>query len=177
MIRRPPRSTLSSSSAASDVYKRQLQDRIKGLEKQEHKIATLEANLRTTAVASLGTTLGQLHTVKLHGWVSNWVQGAQDHHRSTVMAQSKAMDEFKSSLMSCGLSKLILFDHACRARELKSWLHQCQKQQRTSMAAEQAGTISNLEVSLANLMAQSKKDAELHQQEIQSIRENPDQTS
>eukprot|EP00656_Telonema_subtile_P054327 TRINITY_DN8096_c0_g1_i5.p1 TRINITY_DN8096_c0_g1~~TRINITY_DN8096_c0_g1_i5.p1 ORF type:complete len:127 (+),score=17.75 TRINITY_DN8096_c0_g1_i5:84-464(+) len=26
MIRRPPRSTLSSSSAASDVYKRQLQD-------------------------------------------------------------------------------------------------------------------------------------------------------
>src|SRR5664279_776950 len=28
MIRRPPRSTLSSSSAASDVYKRQVQDRL-----------------------------------------------------------------------------------------------------------------------------------------------------
>ena len=28
MIRRPPRSTLSSSSAASDVYKRQLETRI-----------------------------------------------------------------------------------------------------------------------------------------------------
>src|SRR5674536_406241 len=32
MIRRPPRSTLSSSSAASDVYKRQDQDRVRGLE-------------------------------------------------------------------------------------------------------------------------------------------------
>src|SRR5664280_3442482 len=28
MIRRPPRSTLSSSSAASDVYKRQILDRV-----------------------------------------------------------------------------------------------------------------------------------------------------
>eukprot|EP00658_Telonema_sp_P-2_P034054 TRINITY_DN2489_c0_g1_i5.p1 TRINITY_DN2489_c0_g1~~TRINITY_DN2489_c0_g1_i5.p1 ORF type:complete len:117 (-),score=38.99 TRINITY_DN2489_c0_g1_i5:104-454(-) len=31
MIRRPPRSTLSSSSAASDVYKRQYQRRVRGL--------------------------------------------------------------------------------------------------------------------------------------------------
>src|SRR5664280_3496999 len=31
MIRRPPRSTLSSSSAASDVYKRQIEDRQSGL--------------------------------------------------------------------------------------------------------------------------------------------------
>ncbi|CZS11807.1 reactivating factor for ethanolamine ammonia lyase [Clostridioides difficile] len=30
MIRRPPRSTLSSSSAASDVYKRQIQEYAKG---------------------------------------------------------------------------------------------------------------------------------------------------
>eukprot|EP00658_Telonema_sp_P-2_P081735 TRINITY_DN8464_c0_g1_i1.p1 TRINITY_DN8464_c0_g1~~TRINITY_DN8464_c0_g1_i1.p1 ORF type:complete len:139 (-),score=47.35 TRINITY_DN8464_c0_g1_i1:91-507(-) len=30
MIRRPPRSTLSSSSAASDVYKRQYQRRVRG---------------------------------------------------------------------------------------------------------------------------------------------------
>src|SRR5664280_3503193 len=32
MIRRPPRSTLSSSSAASDVYKRQFHNRAAGLE-------------------------------------------------------------------------------------------------------------------------------------------------
>eukprot|EP00658_Telonema_sp_P-2_P011221 TRINITY_DN14261_c0_g1_i4.p1 TRINITY_DN14261_c0_g1~~TRINITY_DN14261_c0_g1_i4.p1 ORF type:complete len:232 (+),score=62.55 TRINITY_DN14261_c0_g1_i4:132-827(+) len=32
MIRRPPRSTLSSSSAASDVYKRQYQRRVRGME-------------------------------------------------------------------------------------------------------------------------------------------------
>src|SRR5674536_51523 len=31
MIRRPPRSTLSSSSAASDVYKRQVQEQIDSL--------------------------------------------------------------------------------------------------------------------------------------------------
>ena len=31
MIRRPPRSTLSSSSAASDVYKRQVQDIVFGM--------------------------------------------------------------------------------------------------------------------------------------------------
>eukprot|EP00658_Telonema_sp_P-2_P042319 TRINITY_DN30373_c0_g1_i1.p1 TRINITY_DN30373_c0_g1~~TRINITY_DN30373_c0_g1_i1.p1 ORF type:complete len:103 (+),score=31.11 TRINITY_DN30373_c0_g1_i1:111-419(+) len=32
MIRRPPRSTLSSSSAASDVYKRQVLERDRGLQ-------------------------------------------------------------------------------------------------------------------------------------------------
>src|SRR5664279_6207810 len=38
MIRRPPRSTLSSSSAASDVYKRQLQDhRARGPRRQSHR--------------------------------------------------------------------------------------------------------------------------------------------
>eukprot|EP00827_Trimyema_finlayi_P003470 TRINITY_DN3195_c0_g1_i2.p3 TRINITY_DN3195_c0_g1~~TRINITY_DN3195_c0_g1_i2.p3 ORF type:complete len:120 (-),score=81.71 TRINITY_DN3195_c0_g1_i2:14-373(-) len=37
MIRRPPRSTLSSSSAASDVYKRQIQDKEEIKQKQEVK--------------------------------------------------------------------------------------------------------------------------------------------
>eukprot|EP00658_Telonema_sp_P-2_P071204 TRINITY_DN60508_c0_g1_i1.p2 TRINITY_DN60508_c0_g1~~TRINITY_DN60508_c0_g1_i1.p2 ORF type:complete len:150 (-),score=17.54 TRINITY_DN60508_c0_g1_i1:416-865(-) len=35
MIRRPPRSTLSSSSAASDVYKRQYQRRVRGSNRSE----------------------------------------------------------------------------------------------------------------------------------------------
>eukprot|EP00656_Telonema_subtile_P012306 TRINITY_DN16191_c0_g1_i2.p1 TRINITY_DN16191_c0_g1~~TRINITY_DN16191_c0_g1_i2.p1 ORF type:complete len:122 (+),score=14.66 TRINITY_DN16191_c0_g1_i2:32-397(+) len=41
MIRQPPRSTLSSSSAASDVYKRQYQRRVRG--------ASPESTLRCTA--------------------------------------------------------------------------------------------------------------------------------
>eukprot|EP00656_Telonema_subtile_P011262 TRINITY_DN15550_c0_g1_i6.p2 TRINITY_DN15550_c0_g1~~TRINITY_DN15550_c0_g1_i6.p2 ORF type:complete len:110 (+),score=27.52 TRINITY_DN15550_c0_g1_i6:117-446(+) len=42
MIRRPPRSTLSSSSAASDVYKRQVSTQSTG-EVREHKMAHDEA--------------------------------------------------------------------------------------------------------------------------------------
>ena len=42
MIRRPPRSTLSSSSAASDVYKRQMFDRVK-LRPDQHPIEELLA--------------------------------------------------------------------------------------------------------------------------------------
>eukprot|EP00658_Telonema_sp_P-2_P055782 TRINITY_DN4433_c0_g1_i2.p1 TRINITY_DN4433_c0_g1~~TRINITY_DN4433_c0_g1_i2.p1 ORF type:complete len:852 (+),score=208.33 TRINITY_DN4433_c0_g1_i2:77-2632(+) len=38
MIRRPPRSTLSSSSAASDVYKRQYQRRVRGTREREHSM-------------------------------------------------------------------------------------------------------------------------------------------
>ena len=45
MIRRPPRSTLSSSSAASDVYKRQILDRIQDLDEYP----------QTTKVAMMGT--------------------------------------------------------------------------------------------------------------------------
>src|SRR5664280_1447199 len=41
MIRRPPRSTLSSSSAASDVYKRQLQGSLEGEDSREHRLARL----------------------------------------------------------------------------------------------------------------------------------------
>ena len=36
MIRRPPRSTLDRSSAASDVYKRQDRDRVERCGKQKH---------------------------------------------------------------------------------------------------------------------------------------------
>eukprot|EP00828_Plagiopyla_frontata_P021145 TRINITY_DN2740_c0_g2_i1.p1 TRINITY_DN2740_c0_g2~~TRINITY_DN2740_c0_g2_i1.p1 ORF type:complete len:135 (+),score=27.46 TRINITY_DN2740_c0_g2_i1:110-514(+) len=42
MIRRPPRSTLSSSSAASDVYKRQYQRRVHGMQDQTHTIILLQ---------------------------------------------------------------------------------------------------------------------------------------
>eukprot|EP00658_Telonema_sp_P-2_P022453 TRINITY_DN18977_c0_g1_i2.p1 TRINITY_DN18977_c0_g1~~TRINITY_DN18977_c0_g1_i2.p1 ORF type:complete len:115 (+),score=44.69 TRINITY_DN18977_c0_g1_i2:153-497(+) len=43
MIRRPPRSTLSSSSAASDVYKRQLQELV--AEFQKKRAAVTEADV------------------------------------------------------------------------------------------------------------------------------------
>eukprot|EP00658_Telonema_sp_P-2_P053666 TRINITY_DN4226_c0_g1_i1.p2 TRINITY_DN4226_c0_g1~~TRINITY_DN4226_c0_g1_i1.p2 ORF type:complete len:105 (+),score=45.45 TRINITY_DN4226_c0_g1_i1:101-415(+) len=50
MIRRPPRSTLSSSSAASDVYKRQMQARVVeqegGAQATADKITALECELK-----------------------------------------------------------------------------------------------------------------------------------
>eukprot|EP00656_Telonema_subtile_P048426 TRINITY_DN5765_c0_g1_i3.p1 TRINITY_DN5765_c0_g1~~TRINITY_DN5765_c0_g1_i3.p1 ORF type:complete len:457 (+),score=102.61 TRINITY_DN5765_c0_g1_i3:81-1451(+) len=46
MIRRPPRSTLSSSSAASDVYKRQVQLTIEDLESQHDPVADLEEEIQ-----------------------------------------------------------------------------------------------------------------------------------
>eukprot|EP00658_Telonema_sp_P-2_P049461 TRINITY_DN3761_c0_g1_i3.p1 TRINITY_DN3761_c0_g1~~TRINITY_DN3761_c0_g1_i3.p1 ORF type:complete len:936 (-),score=261.83 TRINITY_DN3761_c0_g1_i3:308-3115(-) len=48
MIRRPPRSTLSSSSAASDVYKRQYQRRVRGADCDRHA----ECNCRSLSPSS-----------------------------------------------------------------------------------------------------------------------------
>eukprot|EP00656_Telonema_subtile_P056619 TRINITY_DN908_c0_g1_i5.p1 TRINITY_DN908_c0_g1~~TRINITY_DN908_c0_g1_i5.p1 ORF type:complete len:198 (+),score=14.96 TRINITY_DN908_c0_g1_i5:124-717(+) len=52
MIRRPPRSTLSSSSAASDVYKRQYQRRVRGSHQSAmpKHAATTPQNIRRAAV-------------------------------------------------------------------------------------------------------------------------------
>eukprot|EP00656_Telonema_subtile_P038200 TRINITY_DN4284_c0_g1_i5.p1 TRINITY_DN4284_c0_g1~~TRINITY_DN4284_c0_g1_i5.p1 ORF type:complete len:102 (+),score=31.40 TRINITY_DN4284_c0_g1_i5:115-420(+) len=50
MIRRPPRSTLSSSSAASDVYKRQYQRRVRGFvqrKKMPKEISEIKKFLET----------------------------------------------------------------------------------------------------------------------------------
>ena len=65
MIRRPPRSTLDRSSAASDVYKRQLSGRDEG-----------EASLRagTAARAAAGTVAGVL----------------DDHHRPVSYTHLRA---------------------------------------------------------------------------------------
>eukprot|EP00656_Telonema_subtile_P051585 TRINITY_DN697_c0_g1_i2.p1 TRINITY_DN697_c0_g1~~TRINITY_DN697_c0_g1_i2.p1 ORF type:complete len:124 (-),score=9.61 TRINITY_DN697_c0_g1_i2:35-406(-) len=46
MIRRPPRSTLSSSSAASDVYKRQFQDCVVGMEAGAKASVTLDKSFK-----------------------------------------------------------------------------------------------------------------------------------
>eukprot|EP00656_Telonema_subtile_P031388 TRINITY_DN34358_c0_g1_i1.p1 TRINITY_DN34358_c0_g1~~TRINITY_DN34358_c0_g1_i1.p1 ORF type:complete len:394 (+),score=148.35 TRINITY_DN34358_c0_g1_i1:110-1291(+) len=51
MIRRPPRSTLSSSSAASDVYKRQYQRRVRGIapsHMSDHEDAVMEEEPTST---------------------------------------------------------------------------------------------------------------------------------
>eukprot|EP00658_Telonema_sp_P-2_P018636 TRINITY_DN17305_c0_g1_i2.p1 TRINITY_DN17305_c0_g1~~TRINITY_DN17305_c0_g1_i2.p1 ORF type:complete len:635 (-),score=143.55 TRINITY_DN17305_c0_g1_i2:22-1926(-) len=56
MIRRPPRSTLSSSSAASDVYKRQVLD-IEG--------QTVETELNKLHAAAMGSTAGTFSSTKL----------------------------------------------------------------------------------------------------------------
>eukprot|EP00658_Telonema_sp_P-2_P021807 TRINITY_DN18692_c0_g1_i6.p1 TRINITY_DN18692_c0_g1~~TRINITY_DN18692_c0_g1_i6.p1 ORF type:complete len:108 (-),score=35.73 TRINITY_DN18692_c0_g1_i6:82-405(-) len=57
MIRRPPRSTLSSSSAASDVYKRQVEDRGSRVplhereEQHEHEEQVSEESVSQTRVS------------------------------------------------------------------------------------------------------------------------------
>src|SRR5674536_157162 len=55
MIRRPPRSTLSSSSAASDVYKRQLSRRVRSTQTSAYNQARqrMPLELLTAALAHL----------------------------------------------------------------------------------------------------------------------------
>src|SRR5664280_3752937 len=56
MIRRPPRSTLSSSSAASDVYKRQFDDLAKNDDPtrvNEQMVVTVDAQLFYTVLQAL----------------------------------------------------------------------------------------------------------------------------
>eukprot|EP00656_Telonema_subtile_P033021 TRINITY_DN3640_c0_g1_i1.p1 TRINITY_DN3640_c0_g1~~TRINITY_DN3640_c0_g1_i1.p1 ORF type:complete len:694 (-),score=217.59 TRINITY_DN3640_c0_g1_i1:1751-3832(-) len=72
MIRRPPRSTLSSSSAASDVYKRQYQRRVRGT------MAVLHALLLASAAALVaGTTTYNtdytVHRRLAHLVIGSWI--------------------------------------------------------------------------------------------------------
>eukprot|EP00656_Telonema_subtile_P055605 TRINITY_DN8663_c0_g1_i3.p1 TRINITY_DN8663_c0_g1~~TRINITY_DN8663_c0_g1_i3.p1 ORF type:complete len:209 (+),score=45.94 TRINITY_DN8663_c0_g1_i3:118-744(+) len=55
MIRRPPRSTLSSSSAASDVYKRQYQRRVRGVRNAMEQLAISTKEPRGESVELNGT--------------------------------------------------------------------------------------------------------------------------
>eukprot|EP00658_Telonema_sp_P-2_P062808 TRINITY_DN5148_c0_g1_i2.p1 TRINITY_DN5148_c0_g1~~TRINITY_DN5148_c0_g1_i2.p1 ORF type:complete len:215 (-),score=52.09 TRINITY_DN5148_c0_g1_i2:389-1033(-) len=67
MIRRPPRSTLSSSSAASDVYKRQYQRRVRGplvsaMEGGEERVSQdLASSLRDRVTLTRSQSAGELH--------------------------------------------------------------------------------------------------------------------
>src|SRR5665648_1300350 len=72
MIRRPPRSTLSSSSAASDVYKRQ------GLGYREL------ADQLTGYVLSLGFTHVQLLPVAEHPFGGSWGYQASSYYAPTA---------------------------------------------------------------------------------------------
>eukprot|EP00656_Telonema_subtile_P001033 TRINITY_DN10494_c0_g1_i2.p1 TRINITY_DN10494_c0_g1~~TRINITY_DN10494_c0_g1_i2.p1 ORF type:complete len:324 (+),score=67.63 TRINITY_DN10494_c0_g1_i2:100-1071(+) len=68
MIRRPPRSTLSSSSAASDVYKRQYQRRVRGREAPKMMLAVG----RVTAVLGLVALVHTVIKVRQYGLVNAW---------------------------------------------------------------------------------------------------------
>src|SRR5664280_2303058 len=63
MIRRPPRSTLSSSSAASDVYKRQV---LKMLEKRDTRIVYVRGNHDDVLAAFLPLEFEHLCVVEEH---------------------------------------------------------------------------------------------------------------
>ena len=54
MIRRPPRSTPSNSSAASDVYKRQQKER------EKHRLLQLKENLNNTVIKGNRTSKEEL---------------------------------------------------------------------------------------------------------------------
>eukprot|EP00658_Telonema_sp_P-2_P020917 TRINITY_DN18300_c0_g1_i2.p1 TRINITY_DN18300_c0_g1~~TRINITY_DN18300_c0_g1_i2.p1 ORF type:complete len:293 (+),score=109.39 TRINITY_DN18300_c0_g1_i2:69-947(+) len=61
MIRRPPRSTLSSSSAASDVYKRQVSTQSTGVGRQAMATSTMEGCTSMPPVDSEGRVLRPPH--------------------------------------------------------------------------------------------------------------------
>src|SRR5674536_404719 len=63
MIRRPPRSTLSSSSAASDVYKRQVFQRLRN--------SFMLAIVAFALYVPLGILLGLIAALKRNTWVDN----------------------------------------------------------------------------------------------------------
>ena len=61
MIRRPPRSTLDRSSAASDVYKRQGVDRIRGFRVARHLRGTAVSGIYPGVVQEDGDGLSLIH--------------------------------------------------------------------------------------------------------------------
>eukprot|EP00658_Telonema_sp_P-2_P013757 TRINITY_DN15217_c0_g1_i1.p1 TRINITY_DN15217_c0_g1~~TRINITY_DN15217_c0_g1_i1.p1 ORF type:complete len:101 (-),score=40.32 TRINITY_DN15217_c0_g1_i1:158-460(-) len=75
MIRRPPRSTLSSSSAASDVYKRQVSTQSTGTLLNEEKLAAVpllifanKMDLSTALPAADVSQCLNLHTIRDRKW-------------------------------------------------------------------------------------------------------------
>src|SRR5450756_1591131 len=75
MIRRPPRSTQSRSSAASDVYKRQCQDA------HDHPVMLL------TGVPGVGKRRLALHFAQSlpEGWASGWLAPRQGDRAVQVL--------------------------------------------------------------------------------------------
>src|SRR5664279_2568395 len=69
MIRRPPRSTLSSSSAASDVYKRQVQERrLAGSRRSADRDDLARLDDEVEIAQDLGlTAVGEVHGLEAHG--------------------------------------------------------------------------------------------------------------
>eukprot|EP00658_Telonema_sp_P-2_P011070 TRINITY_DN1420_c0_g1_i6.p1 TRINITY_DN1420_c0_g1~~TRINITY_DN1420_c0_g1_i6.p1 ORF type:complete len:111 (-),score=21.25 TRINITY_DN1420_c0_g1_i6:150-482(-) len=80
MIRRPPRSTLSSSSAASDVYKRQYQRRVRDASPQH--MATAHQTMVTRGVLRHG------QTVRSMVFTPDPVQGALTSRRNRLLRRN-----------------------------------------------------------------------------------------
>src|SRR5665648_1252460 len=112
MIRRPPRSTLSSSSAASDVYKRQLQSSIDGA------VISDLASLRFVHNAENVVFLGPPGVGKSHLAIALGIEAVKAGmsvyfmNAGTLMERlKKAGREGKLDVKLKALAKYKLFDH------------------------------------------------------------------
>eukprot|EP00658_Telonema_sp_P-2_P069478 TRINITY_DN5874_c0_g2_i1.p1 TRINITY_DN5874_c0_g2~~TRINITY_DN5874_c0_g2_i1.p1 ORF type:complete len:592 (+),score=104.02 TRINITY_DN5874_c0_g2_i1:96-1871(+) len=106
MIRRPPRSTLSSSSAASDVYKRQAEQR---------KAAVMSKMSRQRA-AFKGNSTAQSQESRVRG-----AEAESDHLHEVVtcvLCQEELEGEGEQSWGFCGMLEMIEQDEAPRLHSL-----------------------------------------------------------
>eukprot|EP00656_Telonema_subtile_P019112 TRINITY_DN20395_c0_g1_i2.p1 TRINITY_DN20395_c0_g1~~TRINITY_DN20395_c0_g1_i2.p1 ORF type:complete len:232 (+),score=78.78 TRINITY_DN20395_c0_g1_i2:83-778(+) len=79
MIRRPPRSTLSSSSAASDVYKRQVQNSVSHMANFSSRLCPVRRNLGAVE-GDIGTNLEQFSETQ-DGVLAKVCQHTAAHYR------------------------------------------------------------------------------------------------
>eukprot|EP00658_Telonema_sp_P-2_P063832 TRINITY_DN52641_c0_g1_i2.p1 TRINITY_DN52641_c0_g1~~TRINITY_DN52641_c0_g1_i2.p1 ORF type:complete len:132 (+),score=19.16 TRINITY_DN52641_c0_g1_i2:54-449(+) len=92
MIRRPPRSTLSSSSAASDVYKRQRSALYEGLAAKDEEITKLQAALENS-----------LEDSKTY-------QKLSDHYKSRSLDTARKMSAMHNIMLSAPTLQALLLD-------------------------------------------------------------------
>eukprot|EP00656_Telonema_subtile_P012933 TRINITY_DN16547_c0_g1_i1.p1 TRINITY_DN16547_c0_g1~~TRINITY_DN16547_c0_g1_i1.p1 ORF type:complete len:368 (+),score=135.45 TRINITY_DN16547_c0_g1_i1:79-1182(+) len=119
MIRRPPRSTLSSSSAASDVYKRQYQRRVRGRsrgnmaeQKQMQTMDSLNKELAEVQAETMKTISGMINVnVDTLETIARQIEQTEGDIRLLTQAQSdlneaqQLINSIKRGIFSFGSSR------------------------------------------------------------------------